>query len=129
MIAAATVVAAVTQDSNADDQRNYGVYTLRDRPTDDVLYVGITRRDMDVRFNEHLRDPDKEGFDFRIQPEARGLTYPQARAVEQDLIERYGGAQSMGGRLLNKINSVSPRSEAAGVYQRMADYLMNMVVP
>ena len=67
----------------------------------DVRYVGITN-DLARRGAEHLR---QSGITIDPIPGLSNLTRTDARAVEQVLIEAYGGAG--GSQLRNKINSIA----------------------
>jgi hypothetical protein len=62
-----------------------------------VVYAGITN------------DPIRRGIEHgeQLTVVVGGLTRQQARGAEQVLIENFGLAKN-GGRLLNKINSISP---------------------
>jgi hypothetical protein len=74
-----------------------------------VKYVGITKRDVYIRFMEHYNSGTAKSFlDFRAVDGATGLTRMQARVMEQFLINNYG-LQSNGGLLLNQINSIAPK--------------------
>ena len=50
----------------------------------------------------------KELLRYRLVSDAVNLSYAEARAMEQILINRYGLAR-FGGALLNEINSIAPR--------------------
>jgi RHS repeat-associated protein len=84
---------------------SYTVYRGIDITTNTVKYVGITKRNPLVRFNEHLRSNTAKSFlDFRVVPGATGLTKMEARVMEQTLINQHGL-----NNLLNKVNSISPK--------------------
>jgi hypothetical protein len=76
------------------------VYTSADA-AGNVNYVGITN-DIARRASEQLAS---KGISIRAIAGLEDLTREDARAVEQVLIEEYGGPS--GGQLLNKINSIS----------------------
>jgi hypothetical protein len=67
----------------------------------DVNYVGITN-DIARRAAEQFAD---KGISIRAIAGLENLTRTDARAVEQVLIEEYGGPT--GGQLINKINSIA----------------------
>jgi hypothetical protein len=85
------------------------VYTSTN-PAGDVDYVGITNN-LARRAAEQLAG---KGIDIEaIDGLSGNLSRADARAVEQVLIEEYGG--SGGGQLINKINSISPNNP---IYQQ-----------
>ena len=67
-----------------------------------VQYVGITV-DLEVRAAAHLAE---KGIEITSIPGLSNLSRPDARAVEQVLINTYGLGKN-GGALLNQINSIS----------------------
>ena len=73
---------------------NNTVYTLYNRVTEKVDYVGRTSRKPIIRANEHRRNPARSHLEF--QTKASNLTQIQARGLEQRLIDYY--------RTLNKNN-------------------------
>jgi hypothetical protein len=86
---------------------NYTVYQGIDPATNDTKYVGITKRNPQERWNEHLNSgTNKAGL--RYQTIETGLTKIDARIMEQSLINQYGLGKN-GGSLYNNINSISPR--------------------
>lgn len=68
-----------------------------------VEYVGRTNS-FERRAAEH-----GSRFSGPLEPVAKGLTKPQARGVEQALIDRHG-MKKLGGTLQNKINSISKKN-------------------
>ena len=78
-----------------------------------VKYVGITERDVAVRWAEHAASGTaRSGLDFEVVNGATGLTKTQAKVWEQTLINQYGLGGKVGqtGQLLNKINSIAPKN-------------------
>ena len=73
-----------------DNQKgNYSVYQGTDPGTGEVKYVGITKRDPQARWDEHLNSGTKRSdLDYKIIKSS--LTKNQARTMEQNLINRYG---------------------------------------
>lgn len=72
-----------------------------------MKYVGITKRDPDVRFREHLNSgTERANLDYK--PIETGFTLKQARIMEQNLINKHGMIKN-GGQLYNRINSISPK--------------------
>jgi hypothetical protein len=67
--------------------------------------VGITNNFLN-RGWQHFRGPYGQTI-HAVEQMIEGLTRPEARAVEQALIERYG-LQRYGGLLWNQINSIAP---------------------
>lgn len=78
------------------------MYTLVDH-SGTVRYVGRTTRTADVRLLEHLRKPAFRELDLRIGRAYEGLTYAEARGLEQALYGRHVVA----GKLLNEIRPIS----------------------
>ncbi|MEK7628657.1 MAG: hypothetical protein AAB421_04565 [Patescibacteria group bacterium] len=91
------------------------------RGADDVgttRYVGITKRDTEVRWNEHRgkTGSGKDELDYEVVGPKGALTKTEARLGEQSLIEKFG-MQKNGGQLLNLRNSISPTSQLSTVAQ------------
>ncbi|MBN6536742.1 RHS repeat protein [Acinetobacter pittii] len=76
----------------------------------DVRYIGITQRAPEARFAEHLNSigTGKEFLRYEVVPGAINLSRPEARKMEQSLINQYGLGKN-GGTLLNQINSINPK--------------------
>lgn len=85
----------------------YTVYRGIDPTTGEVKYVGITKRDPNVRWNEHYNS-NSERATLIYEKIEDGLTKTQARIMEQNLINKYG-IQKNGGQLYNRINSISSK--------------------
>ncbi len=77
------------------------VYISVNQVTGEVQYVGRTNN-VARRSIEHLAN---KGITIAEIPGLKNLSVDDARAVEQVLIEQYGGPN--GGQLLNKINSIA----------------------
>ena len=74
-----------------------------------VRYVGITERDPNVRFNEHLNSgTNRSTLHYEKLPNTGSLNRTQARIMEQNLINKHG-MQKNGGQLYNQRNSISPK--------------------
>ncbi len=83
------------------------VYLGRDE-NGDVRYVGITNRDPQLRFNEHLNSgTGKATLHYDVLEGTGTLSRIQARIIEQRLINAYGIGKH-GSPLYNKINSIRP---------------------
>ncbi|TGX79998.1 GIY-YIG nuclease family protein [Palleniella muris] len=83
------------------------VYIGRDA-NGNVRYVGITERNPQLRFNEHLNSgAERSNLRFDVVNGTGALSRIQARIIEQRLINIYGLGKN-GGQLYNKINSISP---------------------
>jgi len=91
----------------SDVKGNYSVYQGVDPNTGEVKYVGITERDPQLRFNEHLNS-GTDRADLRYRSIKSGLTKTGARIYEQNLINQYG-MQKYGGSLFNLRNSIAPK--------------------
>ena len=92
----------------AENAGQYSVYTGMD--TDgNVKYAGITSRQPEVRFNEHINSgTNRATLNYQVSEGKTGLTKAEARRQEQLLINQYG-LEKDGGQLYNKINSISPK--------------------
>lgn len=87
---------------------SYTVYSGVDQ-SGSIRYVGITKRTPEVRFTEHLSSNSPKAYLYYAPIEsAYGLTMPQARIIEQNLINYYK-LEKFNGQLFNKINSIAPR--------------------
>ena len=82
---------------------NCSLYRAID-PETDLPYYGITRRAVPVRAAEHL---NTTGYIVDKDPLLSGLTWREARAAEQLMIEKVGLDN-----LANKINSIAPKNQA-----------------
>jgi len=92
----------------AENTGRYSVYRGRDADGN-VKYVGITGRDPEVRFNEHINSgTNRATLDYKVSEGKTGLTKAEARRQEQLLINQYG-LEKDGGQPYNKINSISPK--------------------
>ena len=82
---------------------SYSVYKGVDPQTKETKYVGITRREPNIRFQEHLRsNTPRANLEYKIINQ--GVNYTEARIIEQTWINSYGLEN-----LYNKINSISPK--------------------
>ena len=81
---------------------DYSLYFGIDPVTNEIKYVGITGREPQIRFNEHLKSLSPRA-DLDFQPIIQGLSYQNARIYEQYFINTIGLEN-----LYNKINSISP---------------------
>ncbi|WP_347396131.1 GIY-YIG nuclease family protein, partial [Parabacteroides leei] len=90
------------------DENTYSVYQGLDKEGN-TKYVGITKRDPEIRFSEHLNSgTNRADLDYSIIKGTGNLNKTDARIWEQNLINKYG-LQKDGGTLYNKINSISPK--------------------
>jgi len=84
----------------------YSVY--RGKDYQNVRYIGITKRDPEIRFNEHYNSNSlRKGLLYTPINETGNYSEIRARILEQKLINYYM-LQKDGGTLYNKINSISP---------------------
>lgn len=82
---------------------SYSVYEGRDPMTGDIKYVGITKRDPHIRWQEHYNSgTERASLDYHLVKD--GLSYMDARMTEQILINNYGLEN-----LYNIRNSISPK--------------------
>lgn len=86
------------------------VYQGIDKATGLVKYVGISSREVGVRWAEHAAalGTGKENLRYVVVRGAEGLSQIGARIQEQKLIIQYG-LQKHGGQLLNRVNSIAPK--------------------
>jgi len=100
---------AKTAPNSSSGAAEYNVYAGYDE--NGVLrYVGITKRDVEIRWDEHLKmaKDGKQFLDYSTLTKDRRLTKLGARIMEQNLINTYRLGKD-GGQLLNRINSISPK--------------------
>lgn len=69
--------------------KNYKVYLLKNRQTDDIVYVGLTKQTLYKRFIQHVSKRKFSPKDFKIELVEDSLTLDQAIALEELLIEQY----------------------------------------
>lgn len=109
---------AVRGTKEAIKAGEHRVYTLRDPITDEIKYVGRTKNPV-AREAAHKLAGDKSHLVF--SSEHSGLTYQQARGLEQMLFENNGGFD----KLLNKINPISPKNPNRSIYLDEANQFLN----
>ena len=81
---------------------DHEVYIVRDPKTGAVeVYVGRTNQGLSSRENQHRKVPGRENW--RLERVETGLTYDQARELEQELIIQYGLDN-----LENRRNEIAP---------------------
>lgn len=68
---------------------NYKVYVLKCNKTDKIYYVGLTGRDLRVRYNHHVYRLKINRNDYRIELVQDNLTILEAAKLEKMLIEQY----------------------------------------
>ena len=82
---------------------NYKLYEGLDTKGN-VRYVGITKREPEIRFKEHLRSrTNRSSLDFFVKKE--NLSHINARIEEQMAINKYG-LEKNGGVLFNLRNEI-----------------------
>ena len=90
------------------DENTYSVYQGLDKEGN-TRYVGITKREPEIRFSEHLGSgTDRANLEYSVIDDATKLNKMDARIQEQNLINKYGLSKD-GGVLYNKINSIGPK--------------------
>lgn len=70
--------------------KSYSVYSIVERSTDKIFYVGLTRLTLNRRFNHHVRRRKISPKDYAIRLIQEELTLEQACALEEMLILQYG---------------------------------------
>ena len=93
--------------STMKNKRDYTGYYGYDQVTGDIKYVGITRRDPEIRFQEHRRSGTVRS-DLKFEPVKMNMTKMEARIWEQQKIINYGMFKN-GGQLYNLRNEISPK--------------------
>ena len=86
---------------NPNSLKSYTVYVIARKGTTDVVYVGMTKNYSSRKTAHSRRFPSSK---YTMMPIATGLSYAQARALEQTLITAYTLDT-----LKNMINSISPK--------------------
>lgn len=82
---------------------NYSVYVGSDPVTGAVKYVGMTGRDPQLRWDEHLASgTERSSLHYKVV--SSGFSKQGARVLEQTLINHYGIDN-----LYNRVNSISPQ--------------------
>jgi hypothetical protein len=81
----------------------YQIYVVRDRKTNEVIYVGKTRQNLSARQSQHRSILGRENWTLELPRE--NLDYLEAKYWEQKLMDRYGGVE----HLENKIRAVAPK--------------------
>lgn len=83
----------------------YTVYVGYEKKSDIVRYVGITKREPEIRFQEHLRSKTpRANLDYRTITKVHSLTRMEARIYEQNMINKYGLKN-----LYNMRNEIDPK--------------------
>ncbi len=99
-----TLRASIVGDTK--DKRDYSVYFGYDKDTGEIKYVGITKREPEIRFKEHLRSGTERAKLDYITIHYKEFTSLEARFTEQNYINQYKMIKD-GGTLLNQRNSIS----------------------
>ena len=105
-ISASEIISAIISLINKNghdpkDLNKYTVYVIYLNGTTDVVYVGITKRDLQRKAQHKKRFPVSK---YTMIPIATGLDRRCARALEQTIISAYTLDT-----LVNMINSISPK--------------------
>lgn len=90
------------------NQNTYSGYYGVDRKTGEIRYVGITKRPLEIRFNEHLSSGSIRADLEYIPAGINNLSKIEARIWEQNKINNYGFLKN-GGTLFNLRNEISPK--------------------
>lgn len=87
----------------------YSVYYGYDKDNGVVHYVGITKREPQIRFNEHLRSgTNRAQLEYNVFDRTGNLSLLKARIFEQNKINLHG-LNKNGGTLYNLRNEISPK--------------------
>ena len=98
--------------SNAAERARGGAYTIRDKQTGEVVYVGQTDN-FERRSREHARGRFPEDR-YEFKPEYDTDDYATRRGLEQWLYEQYNPP-------MNRQRPVSPRNPRRDEYKRAAE--------
>jgi RHS repeat-associated protein len=102
-------ILAETRNVGQTGVRQYIVYKGVDPATQEVRYIGYTSRELVVREAEHVASGTEKAT-LIFSEVGRTSTKLQARTLEQNVMNQFGGKASMqSGKLYNKINSVAPK--------------------
>ena len=106
---------------NPNELSNYTVYIIVIDKSNDVVYVGITKR-YSSRKNQHAKRFPKSKY--TMMPIATGLTKNEARAMEQTIITAYTLDT-----LINMINSISPKkwSKFKSEFEQMSTLMQSWI--
>lgn len=74
---------------NHSDKDNHKVYCVKERQTDDIIYIGCTRVTLHKRFIGHVGDKKFQHDNHYIQLIQEGLSEAEAFKLEAMLIEQY----------------------------------------
>lgn len=69
--------------------KNYKVYALKERKSAIIVYIGLTGRSLNKRFNDHVHNKKFKPEDYYIELIQDDLTIEQATTLERLLIEQY----------------------------------------
>ena len=113
--------------SNNAGKKEYTVYVLRNPSVKGkdgnykVEYVGRTKNEAQ-RKSQHQSNPYKSQLIFDIK--RRGLSYEEARGLEETLIIKYG-TLNRGNYMNNQIHGISPMNPKYDRYMSAADALLS----
>lgn len=93
--------------STPDPNKHFVGYYGINRETGEVQYVGMTGRDPEIRFTEHLKSGTNRAS-LKYVPMKHNMTKIEARIWEQIQINKYG-MEKNGGLLFNLRNEISPK--------------------
>ena len=90
-----------------DPSKHFVGYYGIDPVTGEIRYVGMTGRNPEIRFKEHLNSGTNRA-DLIYRPIKRNMTKLEARIWEQVNINNFGMMKN-GGQLFNLRNEISPK--------------------
>lgn len=70
-------------------QNDYKVYFLREVVTNKIVYAGLTRQDLNIRFEGHVQRKKFKRYEYTIELVAQDLSNEQAVQLEKMLIAQY----------------------------------------
>lgn len=90
------------------EENTYSVYYGMD-DKDEIRYIGITKREPEIRFQEHLRSgTERAKLNYHVFDNTGHLNRMEARIMEQLKINQYKMIKD-GGMLYNMRNEISPK--------------------
>lgn len=88
-------------------ETNYKVYVLKCNKTDKIVYVGLTRQQLKMRYDSHVQRFKFNRCDYRIELIIDNLTVLEAAELEQMLIQQYNTLKEGWNKSPGSINGFS----------------------
>lgn len=88
-------------------ERKYKVYIIKSCKTNAIVYVGLTRQELKLRFQAHVAKFKFNRNEFKIELVIDGLTILEAAELEKKLIEQYKTLETGWNKSPGSINGFS----------------------